>query len=489
MSEGSIQPVTLTIGGVSASIDDEARVLDVAPTLEEKSNTIRRELRPIGCWRANDVRFEFDSSFPRPELRSELRVLERRLAAHEGCLLTVFGHADPVGNDEYNKGLSGRRSQAIYALLTRRVDLWEDLFNADKSWGDRGVARMVESVHTEESDDDSDDDSDSGSQTLADRLKAFQRSEGLGQSGSADKATRTRLFELYMDHLCIDINDDAWKLPPERFLGKGADSKGKADFQGCSEYNPVLLLSQSELNKFAGDPDKTERNAANAPNRRVHVLLFPADLEVDAAAWPCPRASEGTAGCKKRLWSDHVRRRQAGAERREFKETFDTFACRFYQRIAGITPCEREPQVPTMVIRIQLHDYAYKPCPEIRYRLLLETGEEIIGFTDGDGRLTERAPIAEQEVRVFYRPKEEDHDLESRAFISPDPKEDEEWVRRNARSFGFSPAEENPAKNDPVVLFQGAHRELEITGEPDDTTKDAVKKMLDEDLETDLGGE
>jgi len=32
---------------------------------------------------------------------------------HPACPLSVFGHADPVGSDDYNKALSGRRAMAV----------------------------------------------------------------------------------------------------------------------------------------------------------------------------------------------------------------------------------------------------------------------------------------------------------------------------------------------------------------------------------------
>ena len=51
------------------------------------------------------------------------------------------------------------------------------------------------------------------------------------------------------------------------------------------------------------------------------------------------------------------------------------------------------------------------------------------------------------------------------------------------------PPNEDAGEDDPVVLFQGAHRDLELTGKPDDTTKDAVKKLLDDTLESGLGGD
>ncbi|MEJ7714117.1 MAG: hypothetical protein WKF84_30810 [Pyrinomonadaceae bacterium] len=80
------------------------------------------------------------------------------------------------------------------------------------------------------------------------------------------------------------------------FLARGADSKGKGDYQGCSEFNPILIFSQEKNVEFEQAQDKTIRNAANAPNRRVMVLLFRPGSHVLADKWPCPRAKEGSTG-------------------------------------------------------------------------------------------------------------------------------------------------------------------------------------------------
>jgi hypothetical protein len=68
--------------------------------------------------------------------------------------------------------------------------------------------------------------------------------------------------------------------------------------------------------------------------------LFQPGLRIDSGCWPCPRTNEGVAGCRKRFWSDHAKRRRFQAERREFESTGDTFACRFYDRLASQSPCE-----------------------------------------------------------------------------------------------------------------------------------------------------
>jgi hypothetical protein len=54
---------------------------------------------------------------------------------------------------------------------------------------------------------------------------------------------------------------------------------------------------------------------------------------VKADEWPCPRAKEGVAACRQRFWSDGVTRLQPGPQPRRQRETHDTYACRFYERL------------------------------------------------------------------------------------------------------------------------------------------------------------
>src|ERR1039458_3257881 len=121
----------------------------VGPTTTDQFNTARLRLIPIACWRVDDIRFAFDSSFVNADasetdnpndIRAELAHLVSLLRDHPGAPLSVFGHADPVGSDDYNKLLSGRRAKVIYGLLIRNTDpgtavkLWQEVSNAE-AWG------------------------------------------------------------------------------------------------------------------------------------------------------------------------------------------------------------------------------------------------------------------------------------------------------------------------------------------------------------------
>jgi hypothetical protein len=122
----------------------------------KEHNTLKQSIIPIACWRAHDMRFKFDSSFVLPEIATEIGLLKDLIDSHSvkdeqgvehKLALSVFAHADPTGSDDYNKALSGRRAQAIYALLTRKTELWEELFNQPGDhWGKDALGTMLDTV-------------------------------------------------------------------------------------------------------------------------------------------------------------------------------------------------------------------------------------------------------------------------------------------------------------------------------------------------------
>jgi hypothetical protein len=305
----------------------------VGPTTTDEFNTAQLRLIPVGCFRVDDVRFDFDSSFvtsdpanEENDIRAELKLLVDLLQEHPESPLSVFGHADPVGSDDYNKQLSGRRATVIYALLISNTDsdtavgLWQAVARHEK-WG-------------------------------VDQRQTMETVTGL-PVGSTDKV----LFKAYMQKLC----PPELKLGKKDFLGQGADAKGKGDFQGCSEFNPVLIFSEQKNKDFKSQKDKTTRNDANAINRRVLVLLFQKGSKINPAKWPCPRATEGVSDCLKRFFSDGNERRNTRLpdKDRQFDDTKDTFACRFYQRLLTNSPCE----TALPILRVRLFDRQAQPLP------------------------------------------------------------------------------------------------------------------------------
>src|SRR5262249_53553389 len=105
------------------------------------------------------------------------------------------------------------------------------------------------------------------------RVRRFQAgpkgtAAGLPTSGNPDPATRKALYLAYMDVVCVDASGRPFQVDPkEGFLAHNADPEGKGDFQGCGEFNPALLFSQADKQRFDAAKDKSDRNAANAENR------------------------------------------------------------------------------------------------------------------------------------------------------------------------------------------------------------------------------
>jgi outer membrane protein OmpA-like peptidoglycan-associated protein len=430
-TSGTIHRVT--DGGIAADhIEVPLPPAIVAATHSGKEyNTLKQSIIPFACWRAHDMRFAFDSSFVLPEIAVEIALLKDLIDSHtvkdeQGVehkpALSVFGHADPTGNDDYNKALSGRRAQAIYALLTRKTDLWEELFNhPGDHWGKDALGTMLDTVTpTAPAQPSAGGTSQSASpkpgtgpiagdkDSPADQERETQLNQLESNAGE-----RKKLFKSYMDVVCAsevfrleaadqsrlqgegveiagqlpgligqEFSDEEdfvqaagriagadeikknqqvlvqaakkakpFEVKPEDFLAGGKDKGGKADYQGCGEFNPVFLQSQKDIDEFekvpASSPEKpikkAVRDAANEPDRRVLIFLFRPGIRINPDVWPCPRVKEGVEGCKKRFWSDGEKRRNTRLpdRPRKFEETKDTFGCRFYDRISANSPCER----------------------------------------------------------------------------------------------------------------------------------------------------
>jgi hypothetical protein len=360
-----------------------------APMIGGKGkNTIRMELIPVACWKVNDLRFAFGSSFVLPSAKSEFQDLANLRKEHPGAPLSVFGHADPAGDDAFNKGLSGRRALAVYAVLIRDTDIWESLYHEGgqaEGWGTSSIQTMLAACGT----DPGPIDGIKGPKTTQ-AIQSFQTQNGLAADGVAGPQTRASLFRAYMTFLHPE------KLEPSAFLAQGADPGHKGDVQGCSEFNPMMVFSQAENQQYSQPANKSQRDSENAVNRRVMVLLFRPGSVVPAEKWPCPRAEEGGEACRRRFWSDGDARRSPQAVRREFGQTGDTFACRFYHRLVVNSPCEGvlpPPPLNSHWIEIELCDQAGKPMAATRYSIQLPNGATETGKLDKNGRArVERIP-------------------------------------------------------------------------------------------------
>ena len=140
------------------------------------------------------------------------------MKSHPDAPVSIFGHADPVGNDDYNKKLSGRRAMAVYGILTRNADIWEELYSnplGNDDWKVRTVKIALKTVGYSPGpvDDKTLDDA------TREALRKFQHKQGLPENGDDNSDTRARLFMAYMDTICRDADGQPFKLSGER--GKG----------------------------------------------------------------------------------------------------------------------------------------------------------------------------------------------------------------------------------------------------------------------------
>jgi hypothetical protein len=136
-----------------------------------------------------------------------------------------------------------------------------------------------------------------------------------------------------MDAICTGPDGQPYKLEPAEFLGQGQDPDGKADYQGCSEFNPIFVPSKQQDTDLSAPSRKNQRDYTYAANRRVTLFFIDPASEVTPDDWPCPRATEGVSACRKRFWSDGDKRIEPGAAPRKQQDTHDTYACRFYERL------------------------------------------------------------------------------------------------------------------------------------------------------------
>jgi len=477
MTDKSVGACYITDGGITAAHPCCAEYqVRVGPSTSAEFNTIKAGLVVRACWRLEDVRFEFDSSFITPSAAEEFKHLARLRKEHPEAPLSIFGHADPVGDDEYNKQLSGRRALAVYGMLIRNTETWENLYSnplgGDK-WGIQTVQLILLDLGYAPGEIDGQKRPDT-----VEAIRKFQSDHGLPASGGNDRQTRAKLFLAYMDAHCNDPEGNPFKLEKTDFLAKGADAGGKGDYQGCGELNPILTFSKAENDNYSKNQDKTERNTENAPNRRVLVFLFRPGSQVTPSKWPCPRAMEGGYGCQQRLWADASTRRSFQENRREYGKDRDTFACRFYDLHFGYrSPCETVMRI----FRIRLYDPFLRPIPYAPYRIS-GGGATVEGVADGQGWAIAKAKDvpAQALVQWGYPPLEgTDNETAGPPFLpyrldislNVSDQQEQEQTEKRLHNLGFYAGK---TLTDKVRAFQRAYG-LDQTGNKEDIEEDLRK--------------
>ncbi len=409
MGEGQFIPdmVEDDDGGVAADHPPKLTLpVLAAPFPEEKTNfnALRRALVTVACKDVVAGHYAFDSSVLSPLAREGFKLLKGVIDRHFGSPLSIFGHADPDGADRYNKFLSERRAEVVFGLLIRDVPTWERLFSHHEEtpgdvWGDDAVTLMLTSLGFVAD--------GTKNEKLSDVIREYQRIRGFPITGRNDVKLREKLFAEYMDFLCVDDKGNPYRLTKDDFLGKGARFGA---FQGCVNFNLRLVLAQSELDGFAADNvnGKSDRENANADNRRTIIYFFEKGSTIDPAKWPCPRAADANriSKCIEHFWSDGNdrrlktipdRRRRFGKAVRNHTERIaqveKTFACRFYHGLALHSPCEGDLQLWVLqLMRDKPHapgkDLELEPVGNTRYAVVASLDDEapvIRGTTSENG--------------------------------------------------------------------------------------------------------
>lgn len=139
---------------------------DVAAEMGRAESELRDSLAPSGATvertapdeirirMPSDITFDFNRDNVRREFMPRVHDLARTLLSHPMIDITIVGHADAIGSDDYNMNLSQRRARAVGAVLLddgvayRRIDVagrgeWEPLASNSSDWG-RAQNRRVE---------------------------------------------------------------------------------------------------------------------------------------------------------------------------------------------------------------------------------------------------------------------------------------------------------------------------------------------------------
>jgi len=431
-------------------------VLVAASSDSDLHNAIGPPSAPLACWRFEDAHFAFDSAVINPSSRTEFGKFKTLFDKTNHPTLSLFGHADPVGDDDYNKTLSGRRAMSMYGIITRDVDLWEQLYTqpfSTDNWATNGALPLMRQ-----------------------------------ETGEPDSTPRADLFRKYMDAVCQDAQGQPFTIEKTNFLGQGKDSGGKADYQGCSEFNPILLFSRSEHAEL--DKDHVERNRQNQPNRRVMIFMFPPGVSIDPAGWPCPRAKETSSGCRTHFWPDGDQRRAEGDERREYETDRRTFACAWYDALARRAPCE----ILRKKLTVRLFDCKHEAIPRARYRLSIGDIDQRTGDADDRGQLVEEDVLAPSEVHIEWDfPKDknvtnanwtdDDSSYPFSLLLSldvPTTEDRDEQNRKRLGNLGYN----NEEMSHNIRAFQTAYDLTPVNGEMNegDATENKLKEVHDQML-------
>jgi hypothetical protein len=85
MTDDTKGQIRSTSPGGTAASHPKAETLQffVGPTTSDQFNTSRLRLIPVACWKVEDIRFAFDSSFVTPDIATEIKLLQTLREEHK----------------------------------------------------------------------------------------------------------------------------------------------------------------------------------------------------------------------------------------------------------------------------------------------------------------------------------------------------------------------------------------------------------------------
>ena len=99
--------------------------------------------------RACCMHFDTDKAFLLPSSVPGVKNIVTFFNTHPGSTMLINGHADKVGDPQYNLQLSDERSASVAAYLRQQVDTWLAWYNApitSKRWSYREDQHMLSTV-------------------------------------------------------------------------------------------------------------------------------------------------------------------------------------------------------------------------------------------------------------------------------------------------------------------------------------------------------
>jgi len=102
-------------GAIGATLDKQAAELRAA--MGDDRVRIVNTGNELVVTMPQDILFDVDSTYVRPELRDDLRAVAASLQRYPNSVVEVIGHTDNTGPADYNMRLSRHRAEAVASIL------------------------------------------------------------------------------------------------------------------------------------------------------------------------------------------------------------------------------------------------------------------------------------------------------------------------------------------------------------------------------------